>query len=85
VAGATKTERPRTNSFQKATGGMLSEHPFIEFECSVSYKIVYSGFLNRGKNTCKLLILLVGERGFEPPTPWSRTRFRGLLKSVEIA
>jgi hypothetical protein len=23
---------------------------------------------------CKLLILLVGERGFEPPTPWSRTR-----------
>jgi len=26
---------------------------------------------------------LVGERGFEPPTPWSRTRFRHLLKSVE--
>jgi hypothetical protein len=25
-------------------------------------------------NQCKLLILLVGERGFEPPTPWSRTR-----------
>jgi hypothetical protein len=25
---------------------------------------------------------LVGERGFEPPTPWSRTRFQGLLKSV---
>jgi hypothetical protein len=33
---------------------------------------------------CKLLILLVGERGFEPPTPWSRTRFQRLLKSVEI-
>jgi hypothetical protein len=27
---------------------------------------------------------LVGERGFEPPTPWSRTRFNDLLKSVEI-
>jgi len=26
---------------------------------------------------------MVGERGFEPPTPWSRTRFRGLLNSVE--
>ena len=23
---------------------------------------------------CKLLKILVGERGFEPPTPWSRTR-----------
>ena len=27
---------------------------------------------------------MVGERGFEPPTPWSRTRFSDLLKSVEI-
>jgi hypothetical protein len=26
---------------------------------------------------------LVGERGFEPPTPWSRTRFRRLLNSIE--
>src|SRR6266702_6915697 len=25
---------------------------------------------------CKLLILMVGERGFEPPTPWSRTNNR---------
>src|SRR6478672_3695584 len=23
---------------------------------------------------CRWLILMVGERGFEPPTPWSRTR-----------
>jgi hypothetical protein len=28
--------------------------------------------------------LLVGERGFEPPTPWSRTRFKHLLKLVEF-
>jgi len=27
---------------------------------------------------------MVGARGFEPPTPWSRTRFSGLLKFVEI-
>jgi hypothetical protein len=27
---------------------------------------------------------LVGERGFEPPTPWSRTRFHSLLKAVEL-
>jgi hypothetical protein len=34
--------------------------------------------------SCKLLMLLVRERGFEPPTPWSRTRFCGSLKCVEI-
>jgi hypothetical protein len=27
---------------------------------------------------------LVGERGFEPPTPWSRTRFSRLLEFEEI-
>jgi len=27
---------------------------------------------------------MVGERGFEPPTPWSRTSFSELLKSIEI-
>jgi hypothetical protein len=27
---------------------------------------------------------LVGERGFETPTPWSRTRFQYLVKSGEI-
>jgi hypothetical protein len=31
-----------------------------------------------------LLKGLVGERGFEPPTHWSRTRFQGLLKLVEF-
>jgi len=36
------------------------------------------------KLVCKLLKRLVGERGFEPPTPWSRTRFQALLKPVEI-
>ncbi len=27
---------------------------------------------------------MVGARGFEPPTPWSRTRFQNRLKSMEI-
>ena len=27
---------------------------------------------------------MVGERGFEPPTPWSRTRFQRLLNSIEF-
>jgi len=27
---------------------------------------------------------MVGERGFEPPTPWSRTRFQSLLRFIEI-
>ena len=27
---------------------------------------------------------MVGARGFEPPTPWSRTRFDTLLKLVEF-
>jgi hypothetical protein len=26
---------------------------------------------------------LVGERGFEPPTPWSRTRFQSLVNHIE--
>jgi hypothetical protein len=28
--------------------------------------------------------LMVGERGFEPPTPWSRTTINDLLKLAEI-
>jgi hypothetical protein len=32
----------------------------------------------------KCLKRLVGERGFEPPTPWSRTRFQCLLNAIEF-
>ena len=32
----------------------------------------------------KCLKIMVGERGFEPPTPWSRTRFRQLMNSIEF-
>jgi len=34
--------------------------------------------------TFKCLKRLVGERGFEPPTPWSRTRFQQLLNVIEF-
>jgi hypothetical protein len=30
------------------------------------------------------LDLLAGEKGFEPPTPWSRTRSLRLLELIEI-
>jgi hypothetical protein len=32
----------------------------------------------------KCLKRLVGERRFEPPTPWSRTRFRLLLNPIDL-
>ena len=38
------------------------------------YEIVYSGVDEKPEGTDKLLKRMVGERGFEPPTPWSRTR-----------
>ena len=42
-----------------------------------------SRFLEGAANSRKVLKTLVGERGFEPPTPWSRISFRQLWKSVE--
>jgi hypothetical protein len=47
------------------------------------YKIDYSAVDGKPKVLFISLKRLVGERGFEPPTPWSRTRFQELLKSVE--
>src|SRR6266568_8528888 len=38
------------------------------------YKIVYSRFLDGLRTAGMCLKILVGERGFEPPTHWSRTR-----------
>jgi hypothetical protein len=48
------------------------------------YKIDYITVDEEPEVLFMCLKRLVGERGFEPPTPWSRTRFRGLLKSIEI-
>ena len=38
------------------------------------YKIIYSAVDEKTEMKFKYLKILVGERGFEPPTPWSRTR-----------
>jgi len=45
-----------------------------------------SGVAGYGKFASELILrdLMVGERGFEPPTPWSRTGFDGFLVSIEI-
>ena len=48
------------------------------------YEIVHSDVDEKPEGAAKLLKRMVGERGFEPPTPWSRTRFQSLLKSVEF-
>jgi hypothetical protein len=39
------------------------------------YRIDYSYVDGKSEVLFKYLKKLVGERGFEPPTPWSRTRF----------
>jgi hypothetical protein len=39
-----------------------------------AYKIDYSGVDARPEMRFMHLKIMVGERGFEPPTPWSRTR-----------
>src|SRR5213593_2026576 len=38
------------------------------------YKNIYSPFRRHSETGCICLNRLVGARGFEPPTPWSRTR-----------
>jgi hypothetical protein len=41
---------------------------------STVYKIVYIDVDGKPEVQFKCLKIMVGERGFEPPTPWSRTR-----------
>ncbi len=57
---------------------------FVEPSGFLSPKIDYTTGTEKPDRAFKPLKRLVGERGFEPPTPWSRTRFQALLKSVEI-
>ncbi len=45
------------------------------FEDPNSYKIIYSGFSGKPENDRKLLKILVGARGFKPPTSCSQSRF----------
>src|ERR1039457_1228794 len=52
--------------------------PIAEHTCGTVRKSLLQNCLQRDflgfQNCCILLKRLVGERGFEPPTPWSRTR-----------
>jgi hypothetical protein len=54
----------------------------LNLEGLTFYKIDYSSVDGKPEERFNSLKKLVRERGFEPPTPWSRTRFHGLLKSV---
>src|SRR5215470_8187462 len=53
--------------------GRIFEHRFFKTG-EHRHKIDYSRVGGRPEINCKLLKRMVGERGFEPPTPWSRTR-----------
>ena len=46
----------------------------LKLEVLTDYKIDYSTFFRQPDRGCKSLKIMVGARGFEPPTPWSRTR-----------
>jgi hypothetical protein len=50
------------------------EQVFIDPQGSRSLISVYTVEGGEPKIECELLNELVGERGFEPPIPWSRTR-----------
>jgi hypothetical protein len=57
-------------------------HPPENLETRL-YKIAHSDVMAKPEVSGNLLKELVGERGFEPPTPWSRTRFSRPLKPAE--
>jgi hypothetical protein len=46
----------------------------LSFEDLTALKIVYVAVDGKPEVLSMYLRKLVGERGFEPPTPWSRTR-----------
>ena len=57
----------------------FSMEPLLEFQLEIqknmtAYKNVYIDVDGKPEVAFKCLKILVGERGFEPPTPWSRTR-----------
>ena len=75
---------PIGHSPLKMQKGATNPRSLVElggFDC---YKFDYSGFFDRRQNVCKLLIILVGAEGFEPPTLCSQIRSHALLESIEI-
>jgi hypothetical protein len=56
-------------------GGLMSKQvfPLVSAVGFYRYEIVYSSVDGKPEWPDICLKQLVGERGFEPPTPWSRT------------
>jgi hypothetical protein len=46
------------------------------------YKFIYSAVDEKLEIAWKCLKRMVGAKGFEPSTSWSRTRFQVLLKAI---
>ena len=67
-------EKPSSRESRKRAATTSESAAMLNLEDLTDYKIVYIAIFGDPGNRFKLLILLVGERGFEPPTPWSRTR-----------
>jgi hypothetical protein len=68
-------------------GALLTTRGIATVSNSVAltvYKIDYSDVDGRPEVLFICLRRLVGERGFEPPTPWSRTRFQTLMEFTEF-
>jgi hypothetical protein len=55
-------------------GGCSSEGEAVELRGFLSLNFAYSAVDEKPEMLFMCLKILVGERGFEPPTPWSRTR-----------
>jgi hypothetical protein len=70
---------PETTTGAEATSfneGLTEwKHWLLDFEDLTVYKIAYSTVDGKPEVLFMSLKIMVGERGFEPPTPWSRTRF----------
>ncbi len=49
------------------------------------YRIIYTAVYEKPEVLFKCLKTLVGERGFEPPTPWSGTQIPRLIETSRIS
>jgi len=67
-----------------STAAEWEDRTLVNSEDLTVYKIDTIDVDGKPEVLFKCLKILVGERGFEPPTPWSRTRFQLLLNSIEI-
>ena len=69
--------------------GLLSKHVFNYGGATINALIELLERLSKGEGLKTLagnfLILLVGTRGFEPPTPWTPSRCATRLRYVPIS